>query len=317
VRSVAEEFIAKYAKPRNRTANEVARMFELHLYPKLGSVRIEAVARRDVLDLLDSVEEKTSGARANRVLANVRRMFSWAVERSIIETSPAANVRAPGQERSRDRVLSDAEVRAFLAACHALGEPFGGLFKLLLLTGQRLDEVASMPWSELDLTGAVWNLPSERTKNKRASTVPLARQSVEILEGLMKRSPLVFPATYHRDRSRTEPQPVSGFAVVKRRLDAMMLDELRRTAPEATLPGWRLHDLRRTAASGMARNGAPVFVVEALLNHKSGTISGVAAVYNRFDYADEKQAAASAWANYLDGLAGRSADNVVPIGAAR
>ena len=91
VRSVAEEFIAKYAKPRNRTANEVARMFELHLYPKLGSVRIEAVARRDVLDLLDSVEEKTSGARANRVLANVRRMFSWAVERSIIETSPAAN----------------------------------------------------------------------------------------------------------------------------------------------------------------------------------------------------------------------------------
>jgi integrase len=315
VRSVGEQFITKYAKPRNRTADEVARMFALHLYPKLGSVRIETVTRRDILDLLDAVEEKASGARANRVLANVRRLFSWAVERGIIDSSPVTSVKASGQETARDRVLSDHEVLAFLKASDGLPEPFGVLFKLLLLTGQRLDEVAALPWSELNLTGAIWHLPAARTKNKRSSDVPLAEQAVVLLKGLTRRSPLVFPATFHRDRSRTEPRPVSGFAVVKRRLDGLMIEELREAHPEAVLAGWRLHDLRRTAASGMARLGIAVHVVEALLNHKSGTISGVAAIYNRHDYAAEKRSAAQAWANYVDRLISEQASNVVPIGS--
>ena len=96
-------------------------MFELHLYPALGHRRIETVTRRDILDLLDAIEAKASGARANRVLANVRRLFSWAVERGIIEASPAANVKAPGQETARDRVLTDDELRAFLRACDRHG----------------------------------------------------------------------------------------------------------------------------------------------------------------------------------------------------
>ena len=300
VRSVAEDFINKYARPRNRTADEVARMLAQHLYPPLGHRLIETVTRRDILDLLDGIEAKTSGVRANRVLANVRRMFAWAVERGIIEASPAANVRAPGQEQSRDRVLTDDEVRAFLRACETMGEPFGPLFRLLLLTGQRREEVAGMPWAELDLPGAVWHLPASRTKNKRASDVPLAEQSVAILNGLVRRSSLVFPAAFTCG-GRTGPRRVSGFGRAKRRLDEIMLAELRKVDLEATLPEWRLHDLRRTAASGMARLGVAVHVVEALLNHKSGTISGVAAVYNRHDYAAEKRAAAQAWANQLDG----------------
>ena len=254
VRSVAEDFVAKYARPRNRTADEVARMFALHLYPKLGARPIETVTRRDILDVLDGIEEKASGARANRVLANVRRMFSWAVERGILEASPVANVRAPGQEKPRDRVLTDDEVTAFVRACEGMGEPFGPLFRLLLLTGQRREEVAALPWAELDLAGAVWHLPAARTKNKRASDVPLSAQAVAILEGLMRRSPLAFPAAFSRD-GHTEPRPLSGFGRAKERLDAAMLAELRKAAPEATLPDWRLHDLRRTAASGMARLG--------------------------------------------------------------
>lgn len=316
VRSVGEDFIAKYAKPRNRTADEVARMFETHLYTKLGTVRIEAVTRRDILDLLDGIEEKASGARANRVLANVRRLFSWAVERGIIEASPVANIRAPGQERARDRVLTDDEARAFLKASEALGEPFGPLFRLLLLTGQRREEVAALPWMEVDLAAAVWRLPASRTKNKRPSDVPLADQSVAILEGLMRRSPLVFPAQFSRD-GHSELRPVSGFGRAKARLDAGMLAELRKADPEATLPEWRLHDLRRTAASGMARLGVAVHVVEKLLNHASGTISGVAAVYNRHSYADEMRAAAQAWANYLDSLTAERPANVVRMEAAR
>ena len=159
VQSVGEAFITKYATPRNRTADEVARMFAMHLYPALGHRPIETVTRRDILDLLDGIEARTSGARANRVLANVRRLFSWAVERGIIEVSPAANVKAPGQETARDRVLTDDELRAFLRACERMGEPFGAIFRLLLLSGQRREEVAAMPWAELDLTGAVWHLP--------------------------------------------------------------------------------------------------------------------------------------------------------------
>lgn len=310
VRSVAEDFITKYARPRNRTADEVARMFALHLYPKLGARPIAKVTRRDLLDLLDGIEAKASGARANRVLANVRRMFSWAVERGIIEASPAADVRAPGQETARDRVLTDDEVAAFLRACEAMGEPFGPLFRLLLLTGQRREEVAALPWAELDLAGALWHLPAARTKNKRASDVPLAAQSVALLEGLMRRSPLVFPASFSRD-GHSEPRPLSGFGRAKERLDVAMLAELRKADPEAALPDWRLHDLRRTAASGMARLGIAIHVVEKMLNHVSGTISGVAAVYNRHSYADEMRAAAQAWGNYLDSLRAEKPANVV------
>jgi integrase len=320
VRSVGEQFIAKYAKPRNRTADEVERMFEMHLYPALGNRRIEAVTRRDILDLLDAVEERASGARANRVLANIRRMFSWAVERDMIEASPVANVKAPGQETARDRVLTDDEVGAFLKACADMGEPFGLLFRLLLLTGQRREEVAALPWAELDVGAAVWHLPAARTKNKRASDVPLAEQAAGILKGLMRRSPLVFPAHFSRD-GHTEPRPLSGFGRAKERLDALMLKALRKLAEERgddpegiALPDWRLHDLRRTAASGMARLGIAVHVVEALLNHKSGTISGVAAIYNRHDYAAEKRSAAQVWANYLDGLAAEKPSNVITLG---
>ena len=221
-------------------------MFALHLYPALGHRPIETVTRRDILDLLDGIEAKASGARANRVLANVRRLFSWAVERGIIEASPAANVKAPGQETARDRVLTDDELRAFLRACERMGEPFGPLFRLLLLTGQRREEVAAMPWAELDLAGAVWRLPAARTKNKRASDVPLAEQAVAILEGLTRRSPLVFPAQFSRD-GHTEPRPLSGFGRAKERLDALMLEELRKARPGGDAAGLAA---ARSAADG-------------------------------------------------------------------
>ncbi len=248
------------------------------------------------------------------MLANVRRLFAWAVERGIIEASPAASIAAPGQEQSRDRVLADDELRAFLKACDGMREPFGPLLRLLLLTGQRREEVAAMPWSELDLASAIWRLPASRTKNKRASDVPLSEQSVMLLNGLMHRSPLVFPAQFSRN-GHTSPRPLSGFGRAKERLDKLMLEEMRKTDPEATLPAWTLHDLRRTTASGMARLGIAVHVVEKLLNHVSGTFSGIVGVYQRHDFMAEKRTAAQAWANHLDSLTERR-DNVVHLGAA-
>lgn len=171
-----------------------------------------------------------------------------------------------------------------------------------------------MPWAELDLPAAVWHLPAVRTKNKRASDVPLAEQAVTIFEGLMRRSPLVFPAQFSRD-GHTEPRPLSGFGRAKERLDRLMLTELREADPEATLLAWTLHDLRRTAASGMARLGVGVHVVEKLLNHVSGTFSGVVGVYQRHDFMAEKRAAAQAWAGFLDSLTAEMPANVVRLEA--
>ena len=187
------------------------------------------------------------------MLANVRRLFSWAVERGIIEASPVANVKAPGQETARDRVLTDDELRAFLRACERMGEPFGPLFRLLLLTGQRREEVAALPWAELDLAGAIWRLPAARTKNKRASDVPLAEQAVAILEGLTRRSPLVFPAQFSRD-GHTEPRPLSGFGRAKERLDALMLEELRKAGPGGDAAG--LAPARSAAHGGIGHGAA-------------------------------------------------------------
>ena len=246
------------------------------------------------------------------MLANVRRLFGWAVERGIIAASPVAGIRAPAPETARDRVLSDDEVRAFLRACKAMGEPFGPLFRLLLLTGQRRDEVASAPWSEIDLGKALWSLPKTRTKNGRAHDVPLAPQAVALIEALPSkgRSPLVFPAKFTRKSSGVAAvRPVSGFSVAKRQLDKLMLADL------GSLPEWRLHDLRRTCVSGMARLGFAVHVAEKVVNHVSGTMGGIVSVYQRHDFADEKRTALAAWANFLDGLVSDKPGNVVELRA--
>lgn len=317
VRQVGDEFIRRYARPRNRTANEIERMFEIYVYPLIGERPVETVTRRDVLRLLDKAEERGIRVRANRVLASVRRLFNWSVERGIIEASPVNNIRPPAVETPRDRVLSDDEMLALLRACDRMGEPFGQVFRLLLLTAQRRDEVAAARWVEFDLRSALWHLPAERVKNARAHTLPLSTQVMTTVESLSTHgSDFLFPATFSRLKDGAV-RPVSGFTRAKKRLDMLMLDELEKIAAERGkdrtaihLPAWRLHDLRRTAASGMARLGTEVHVVEKALNHISGTVSGIAAVYNRHSYRDEVQTALQAWADFVDGLSAVQAGSV-------
>jgi integrase len=202
----------------------------------------------------------------------------------------------PPAPAARDRVLTDAEVGQVWRACGASGEPFGSAVRLLLLTGCRLNEVAGMRTPELSDDGATWTIPGERTKNGRAHVVPLSPQAREVLAGVLRISDsLVFTTN-----GRT---PVSGWSKVKRRLDRA-----------AEIPSWRLHDLRRTAATGMAELGVPPHVVEAALNHVSGARAGVAGTYNRAAYAAEKRAALERWGAHVAGLAsGRRAAKVVPI----
>jgi integrase len=288
------------ANTKQRTAEETERLFRLHVLPAWGTRKIEEIARSDVVALLDRIVDRGSPVAANRTLAAVRKLFNWCVERSIIPISPCAGVRPASQEKSRDRVLSDYELQLVWRAAEHVGWPFGPLVQLLILTGQRRDEVARMHWSEVTENGTLWVIPGERTKNGTVHDVPLSKPAQELLKAL----PCIGGAEYVF--TTTGMTPVSGYSNAKERLDAVMLRLARDDAAargeepdRVQVQPWRLHDLRRTVASGMARLGQPVHVIEAVLNHRSGTISGVAAVYNRYNYLEEKRNALVAWSRFI------------------
>jgi integrase len=227
----------------------------------------------------------------------LRRMCSWAIERGLIETSPCSGIRAPAAETSRDRVLSDDELKAVWRAADALGAPYNAFVKLLILTGARRSEVAGMMWREIDFDAKLWTLPAARAKNATEYQIPLSDSAVQTLQALPRiaDSDLVFTLSGR--------VPIRGFHNVKTRLDGLM---------PADTPTWTLHDIRRTFASGCARLGIAVHVVEAALNHKSGSIKGIAAVYNRYSYDTEKRAAMTAWARHVQVIvSGEAAANII------
>jgi integrase len=255
-------------------------------------------------------------------LARLRTLFNWAVEKDYLTASPVVRMKPPTKERARDRSLSDDEIRWFWQATGKLRWPFGPLFRLLLVTAQRRDEVASIAWSELAYDRRVWTIPREKAKNDRAHDVALSQLALEIISDLPEvDKDLVFTTADEPTSNGSRPKrPVSGFSRAKARLDKLM-NELRREAlrlPEGEdgIEEWILHDLRRTAATGMAALGIAPHVVDKILNHVSGTIRGVAAVYNRFAYEPERAAALEAWGSYIENLgrgAPASANNVVEL----
>jgi integrase len=307
IETVVETFIERYAKKqtREKTWGETERILNREVVEPWRGRRLSAIKRADLHDLLDKIVDRGAPIVANRTLAALRRMCAWAVERGLVESSPCEKVRAPAAETSRDRVLTDDEVRAAWAAFEGAGWPFGRCAQLLLLTGQRLREVADAQWSEIDVAAKTWTIPKERAKNGVAHEVPLSEAALRILDALPRieagRPPtrLIF--------TTNGKTAVSGFSRAKVGFDkATQIDH------------WTLHDLRRTAASGMAGLGIAPHVVEAALNHKSGSIKGVAAVYNRYSYGAEKRAALEAWGRYLDALVtGAPASNVVELATAR
>ncbi|MFZ0601804.1 MAG: integrase arm-type DNA-binding domain-containing protein [Roseiarcus sp.] len=314
VETVAASFIEKYVK-RNVSdswAREAERLLTKEINPKFGFKRLSEVKKSDIHDLLDEIVDRGAPVVANRTLAVFRRLCNWAVERGVVDASPCDKIKAPATEESRDRILSDDEVRLAWGAFERVGWPFGEIAQLLLLTGARRDEIASGRWSEIDLEAKTWTIAKERSKNGVAHEIPLSDAAIAALKALPrisdKKDALIFSTT-----GRTA---VSGFSRAKDAIDKAMADA--RGAEIETPDGWTFHDLRRTAASGMAGLGIAPHVVEAVLNHKSGTIKGVAAVYNRYSYATEKRAALDAWARRLDAIVtGTAASNVVELAKAR
>jgi integrase len=223
-------------------------------------------------------------SQALRVYAALSKFFSWAVERRRIRASPVAGVAKPYNPVARDRVLTDDEITKFWRAADAERVEFGALLKTLLLTGQRLSEVAQMRRSELSNDGAAWTIPGARTKNRREHRLSLPPLVHDLIASAPATSDIFIFSTDGR-------RPVSGWSKLKKRIDRRM-----DTAP------WRLHDLRRTAATGMAELGIAPHIVEAVLNHVSGARAGVAGTYNRAAYASEKKMALERWAAHVEGL---------------
>jgi integrase len=293
---VIAEFVDRHCKPRNRGWRRQERDLQREFLPCWRGRPIANITRSDILAALDKISDRSSPRRANRYLALLKKLFSWCAERGYVDASPAAVVKPPGREVSRDRVLSDAELVAVWRACEAAGHPFGQMFKLLIVTGQRLGEVATMARPDIDHGKAIWTVPADIAKNGVPNAVPLSSLAVQILDEATNGSGgspgsdgngLVFPARNGSGNS------ASGFSKAKANLDKAL------AADGHQLPPWRLHDLRRTAASGMAQCGVQPHVIERVLNHISGSQAGVAGVYNRFGYLPEKRQALDAWANHL------------------
>jgi integrase len=274
---------------------------ERHAVSKWGDRDVHEITKRDVIDLLDGVAESGRGVTANRLRAYLKAFFNWCIDRDVIGANPVQGVKRPlKNEKSRDRVLSDDEIRWFWKACDQEGQPWGHMGKLLLLTGQRLGEVSGMTYGEVN--GDLWSMASERTKNKRPHDVPLSSAALAVLRDVKR---IKGKAGYVI--TTTGKTPVQSFDKPRKRLAALMeeiaSEELGR---KVDIPHWTFHDLRRTCATGMQRLGIPVRVTEAVLNHVSGTGGGIVGVYQRHDYAEEKREAINAWSEKIMELQAKS-----------
>ncbi len=292
-------FVTRYLKDNWKASwNDGKRVLELHFVPYWKGHAITEITRRDISTVIERLSDRP--AMAKLTFATLRKMFRWAVERGDLAVSPMTDMSGPAAVKARDRVLLDEELAAVWEASASLGFPFGQMFRLLIATGARREEAAAMDWSELDLATRTWTLPADRAKNDKAHVVPLNNLALAILGSLpQKRRGLVFSTT-----GDTSP---SGFSKAKARLDQLALLRMRERAAErgerhsekVILPPYRLHDLRRTLATGLQRLGVRFEVTEAVLNHISGAKSGVAGVYQRHHWTDEKRAALDAWARHV------------------
>ncbi len=306
VASAVSRFVAEYCSRNLRpsTAKEWGRILEHDVVSRWGERPLTQVAKGDVLELIGDKaaqrervrrgQDAGAGVQANRTLARLRTFCRWAVANDLIENDPTVGVRMPARETARDRVLSDSEIERFWNGAGQLDLPYCPLFRLMLLTAQRGGEVTGMNWGEVDLDACIWTIPASRAKNGKQHVVHLSALAMEVLQQLPRQGERVF----------TGPRGSSELDLGRPKA---------RVAAEMGATDWVLHDLRRTATTGMARHGIAPHVVDRILNHQSGTIRGVAAVYNRHAYLDERRAALELWGRFVEGLVRPVPSNVTQL----
>jgi integrase len=262
-----------------RSFEEVERHLHQHAKP-LHRQRLAEIDRRAIATLLGGIETASGPVARNRVRSSLSAFFAWTIREGLAETNPVAGTGKADEGGSRERVLTDDELGAI---CRNLGEDqFSDIVRLLILTGQRREEIGGLRWSEVHKDRIV--LPPSRTKNRRQHEVPLSPQARSIIARQLRRDnrELVFGVGQGG---------FSGWSDAKAALDERV-----------GLSEWHLHDLRRTAATGMAELGVLPHIIEAILNHVSGHRAGVAGIYNRARYEGEMRDALNRWARHVTGL---------------
>lgn len=301
---VAERYLTRAkARLRPRSYIEVERHL-MHHWAPLRDIPMHTVTRRDIAACLTDLSTARGPYAANRARSTLSAMFAWAMREGQldIEVNPVANTARSEGEKSRDRVLNDRELAAVWHGCGK--DDYGRIVRLLILTGQRREEVGAMRWSELDLTPgkAVWHLPASRTKNNKPHDVPLSDAALAILQDAPRHGAPGTAGAEERDLIFGQGEtPFRGWSRSKIAMDRRIA---KNPIGKMQMPPWVLHDLRRTMVTGISGLGIQPHVVEAIVNHISGPAkSGVAGVYNRATYATEKRDALNVWAEHVQQLA--------------
>ena len=268
---------------RPNSYRQVARHLE-RLAAPLHALPVDAVDRQAIAARLNSIEQNSGAVTANRVRSTLSAMFAWGMREGLVLANPVINTNKR-EERPRERVLSDPELRLIWQALD--DSQYGTIVRLLMLTGQRLNEISSLRWSsEIDFDRGVISLPGERTKNGRPHEIPMSKTVRALLAAQ--------PRSDGRDFVFGEGAgPFSGQSHRKAALDQDM------ARAGKSLPAWTHHDLRRSAVSGMARLGVSLPVIEKIVNHVSGSFAGIVAVYQHHDFAGEKKKALEKWDQHI------------------
>ncbi len=289
---VIDSYIAQHVETalRPRPKAEIERYLRV-TWCGLHDEPIDKIERHRIASELTHIARKNGPVAANRARSALHALFVWAIRQGATSHNPVAETAKPGTERTRDRVLRDDELRTIWHACR--DDDHGRIVRILMLTGQRREEVGGMTWTELDFDKAVWSLAGERTKNARPHDIPLSPQMVELLREIEPRQDrtMLFGSGFGA---------FSGWSRCKRRLDQ-----------RSGVPNWRLHDLRRTAVTGMAELGIQPHVIEAVVNHVSGHKAGVAGIYNRAAYAADKRQALQIWADHLTAIVAKDVETAL------
>jgi integrase len=283
--AVAEQFIKVHVS-KTRNAVGVEQAIRKEFIARWGERPIADITWRDVLAVVDAAVNRGAPYRAHSLLAHIKGLFNWALSRPEygLETSPCDRLkpqRIIGKKEARQRILTDAEIKAVWSSAETMGYPFGPMIKMLLITGQRLNEVAAATWGEFDLDKRLWTIPAARMKANATHTVPLSDTALRILQELprFKQGGHLFSTTYGA-------KPVSGFSKAKYRLDALM----------GTVEEFRFHDIRRTMRTGLSALPVPDMVRELVIAHAQ---PGLHKVYDQHKYDAEKRQALDLWAARL------------------
>jgi integrase len=316
--AVAEDFI-RDKLPAERKGREVEKDIRREFMPVWGRRPIAEIAPLDVRNVIKAIKDRGAPYQAHNLLGTASRLFSWAIDQHVygLETSPCERLKPKaiiGKKEFRTRVLDDDEWRALWRTTARLGYPYGPLFRLLALTGQRKSEVAEARWSEFDLQRKLWVIPAERMKSDRPHVVPLTHDVIAILESLprFRKGDLLFSTTFGT-------KPVNGFSKAKERLDRRMLRSWRALARargedrrQAQIEPFVIHDIRRSMRTGLSALPVPDLVRELVIAH---TKPGLHKVYDQFAYLDEKRRAFELWAAKLRDIVEAPAPNVVALRA--